>query len=82
MWHTTTSSSELRSISNVPISATLYLPRVFGAIVATALLLGRTTSLAPDASKAKLSAGRILALMNRTSSINASSPEGRKLVSY
>ena len=54
--------------------------RVFGAVVFTALSLGRASSFAPDASKAQASASRILSLLRRKPVIDATSPDGQKLV--
>lgn len=54
---------------------------VFAAVVFTALSIGRASSFAPDASKAQVSAGKIIALLNRKSQIDAYSSEGVKLVS-
>ena len=54
--------------------------RVFGAVVFTALSLGRASSFAPDASKAQASASRILFLLRRKPVIDATSPNGQKLV--
>ena len=47
----------------------------------TALSLGRATSFAPDAQKAKLSASRIFTLVNRCPKIDNYSQDGEKLVS-
>ena len=55
--------------------------RVFAAIVFTALSLGRASSFAPDATKAKVSASRILNLLDRRPLINVTSSGGQKLVS-
>lgn len=54
---------------------------VFAAVVFTALSLGRASSFAPDASKAQLSASRILTLLDRVPLIDTKSTEGQKLVS-
>ena len=54
---------------------------MFAAVVFTALSIGRASSFAPDASKAQVSAGKILALLNRKPKIDTSSSEGTKLVS-
>ena len=48
----------------------------------TALSIGRASSFAPDASKAQVSAAKIIALLNRKPQIDASSSEGIKLVSH
>ena len=56
--------------------------RVFAAVVFTALSIGRASSFAPDASKAQVSAAKIIALLNRKPQIDASSSEGIKLVSH
>lgn len=63
------------------IVSCLYLCRVFAAVVFTALSIGRASSFAPDASKAQVSAAKILALINRKPDIDSSSSEGIKLVS-
>lgn len=55
---------------------------MFGAIVFTAMSIGRATSFAPDASKAQASAARILALINRTPKIDTFSSEGIEMVIY
>ena len=55
---------------------------VFGAIVFTAISIGQASSVAPDASKAQVSAAKIIALLNRKPQIDASSSEGIKLVSH
>ena len=47
----------------------------------TALSLGRATSFAPDAQKAKVSASRIFTLVNRCPDIDNYSQDGEKLVS-
>ena len=54
--------------------------RVFAAVVFTALSLGRASSFAPDATKAKLSATRIIALLKRRPLIDITSTQGQKLV--
>ena len=54
---------------------------MFAAVVFTALSIGRASSFAPDASKAQVSAAKILALINRKPDIDSSSSEGIKLVS-
>ena len=46
----------------------------------TALSLGRASSFAPDATKAKLSVARILAILQRQPRIDSTSPYGAKLV--
>ena len=51
------------------------------AVVFTALSLGRASSFAPDASKAKASAARIFALFTREPPIDTTSPNGTKPVS-
>ena len=57
-----------------------YHHRTFSAIVFTALILGRATSLAPDASKAKISVARIFALFNRKPPIDTTSTDGERPV--
>lgn len=57
------------------------IPSVFAAVVFTALSIGRASSFAPDASKAQVSAAKILSLLNRKPSIDSASSEGLKLVS-
>ena len=47
----------------------------------TAILIGRATSFAPDAQKAKVSASRIFTLVNRCPDIDNYSQDGEKLVS-
>ena len=47
----------------------------------TSLFLGRATSFAPDAQKAKLSASRIFTLVNRCPEIDNYSQDGETLVS-
>ena len=54
--------------------------RVFAAVVFTSFSLGRASSFAPDATKAKLSASRILSLLERRPLIDSTSKEGQKLV--
>ena len=58
----------------------LHFCSVFGAVVFTAISVGRVTSFAPDASKAQASAARILALINRKPLMETSSTEGIQLV--
>ena len=53
--------------------------RVFAAVVFTALSIGRASSFAPDASKAQVSAAKIISLLNRRPQIDSSSGEGIKL---
>ena len=55
--------------------------RSYYAIVLTAFLVGRATSFAPDAQKAKLSASRIFTLVNRCPKIDNYSQDGETLVS-
>ncbi len=47
----------------------------------TALSVGRASSFAPDASKAKISAGRVLALLRRQPVIDSTCTDGQKPVS-
>ena len=54
--------------------------RTYAAVVFTALSLGRASSFAPDASKAKVSAARILHLFARKPPIDTTSPDGMKPV--
>ena len=54
---------------------------VFAAVVFTALSIGRASSFAPDASKAQVSAAKIIALINRKPQIDTSSSDGIRLVS-
>ena len=49
-------------------------------MVFTALQLGRASSFAPDVSKAKVSAARILVLLKLEPSIDTESPDGLKPV--
>ena len=49
-------------------------------MVFTGLQIGQATSLAGDASKAKVSAARILALLNHVPPIDTESPDGLKPV--
>ena len=51
------------------------------AVVFTALSVGRASSFAPDDSKARASAARIFALLNREPPIDSTSPDGERLVS-
>ena len=43
---------------------------------------GQASSFAPDYGKAKIAAARLFALFDRVPSIDSSSPDGDKLVSY
>ncbi|KAL8602924.1 hypothetical protein ACOMHN_062619 [Nucella lapillus] len=52
---------------------------VFGAIVFSAMALGNSSAFAPDAGKAKLSAQRIIKLLDSEPSINSDSTEGKTL---
>lgn len=56
--------------------------RTFAAVVFTALSVGRASSFAPDASKAKISAGRVLALLRREPAIDTTSKDGTKPVRH
>ncbi len=58
----------------------MYYCRVYAAVIFTALSLGRASSFAPDASKAHISAARILSLLDRNPLIDSTSTEGQKLV--
>ena len=58
----------------------LCLYRVFGAVIVTALAIGHSSAYAPDTTKAKASAARVLSLLKRTPAIDASSSDGKKLV--
>ena len=55
---------------------------MFGVVVFTAFAIGQTSSVAPDVSKAQVSAAKIIALLNRKPQIDASSSDGVKLVSH
>lgn len=54
---------------------------MYAAVVFTALSLGRASSFAPDAQKAKVAASRVFALINRKSVTDGYSTEGDKPVS-
>ena len=54
--------------------------RVFGAINFTAITIGRASSVAPDITKARVSASRILTLIRRKPTIDSYSKDGLKLV--
>ena len=54
--------------------------RVLSTVYFTAHSIGQVTSLAPDLTKAKVSATRILALLKRKPQIDASKDDGIKLV--
>ena len=54
--------------------------RVFGAIGFTAVTVGRASSVAPDITKARVSASRILTLIGRKPTIDSYSKDGLKLV--
>ena len=56
------------------------LNRVFGAINFTAITIGRASSVAPDITKARVSASRILTLIRRKPTIDSYSKDGLKLV--
>ena len=58
----------------------LYYYRVFSAIVFGALSLGETSSFVPDYTKAKQSAARLFAILERTSQINTDNEGGEKTV--
>ena len=58
----------------------LSLHRVFSAIGFTAISVGRASSIAPDITKARVSAGRILTLIRRQPTIDSYSKDGIKLV--
>ena len=60
--------------------AVLSLCRVYAAVVFTALSVGRTSSFAPDLTKARVSASRILALIRREPPIDSYSKDGLRLV--
>ena len=60
--------------------AVLSLCRVYAAVVFTALSIGRTSSFAPDLTKARVSASRILALIRREPPIDSYSKDGLRLV--
>ena len=68
-------------LSPTPLSDDGYTCRVFAAMVFTAMSLGRATSYTPDATKSKMAAARIMALLGRKPTSDASSTEGLKLVS-
>ena len=74
----------LRTVMPFALRTALFLPpilcRVFAAVVFTALQLGRASSFAPDVSKAKVSAARILALLKYEPPIDTESPDGLKPV--
>lgn len=55
--------------------------RVFAAVVFTALSVGRASSFAPDLTKARVSASRILTLIRREPPIDSYSKEGLTPVS-
>ena len=57
------------------------LHRVFAAVIFTALSIGRASSYAPDAQKAKVAASRIFQLIQREPDIDGYSTEGEKPVS-
>ena len=54
--------------------------RVFGAIGFTAVSIGRVSSVAPDITKARVSASRIITLIRRKPTIDSCSNNGLKLV--
>ncbi|KAK7508463.1 hypothetical protein BaRGS_00000029 [Batillaria attramentaria] len=54
--------------------------RVFGALVFTAMGLGNASAFAPDAGKAKVSAQRIIKLLDKAPVIDTTSEDGTKLV--
>jgi len=56
--------------------------RVFSAIVFGGMALGQASSFAPDASKAKIAAGHIFALLDRVPAIDSESEDGHCPVSY
>lgn len=56
--------------------------RVFSAIVFGAMALGQASAFAPDYTKAKLAANRIFYLLDSQPSIDSSSDDGEKLVSF
>ena len=60
----------------------MFLCRVFAAILFGAMAAGQASSFAPDYGKAKIAAARLFALFDRVPSIDSSSPDGDKLVSY
>ena len=57
-----------------------FMHRVFGAIGFTAVTVGRASSVAPDITKARVSASRILTLLRRKPTIDSYSKDGLKLV--
>ena len=54
--------------------------RVISTVYFTAISIGQVSSIAPDLTKAKISASRILSLLKRKPQIDASRDEGIKLV--
>ena len=54
--------------------------RVLAAVVFTALQIGRASSFAGDVSKAKVSAARIISLLQQEPEIDTESPDGLKPV--
>lgn len=75
------SVSFISQLGAVGDALSLSLPlRVFIAVVFTALSLGRASSFAPDATKAKISATRILSLLDRKPLIDVTNTDGQKMV--
>ena len=58
----------------------MFSTRVIMAIIFSAMSVGQASSFAPDYGKAKISAGKILALFDRTPAIDNSNTEGEKPV--
>ena len=59
----------------------LFTSRVLTAILLGALAIGQNSSFAPDYAEAKMSASRMLALLDKVPTIDAYSDEGHKPVS-
>ena len=79
--------NKAQSIPNLVIIVNLYTcpvlnqHRVLSTIYFTSISVAQVSTVAPNLSKAKVSASRILSLIQRKTSIDAESDEGLKLVS-